>query len=49
MTPPMARGPKHRAAAESMILLGMDAEAESLLRVAAEQDPKEARRPIPPP
>jgi tetratricopeptide (TPR) repeat protein len=41
MTPPMARGPKHRAAAESMILLGMDAEAESLLRIAAEQDPKE--------
>jgi hypothetical protein len=41
MTPPMARGPKHRAVAESMILLGMDAEAESLLRVAAEQDPKE--------
>ena len=40
-TPPMARGPKRRAAAESMILLGMDAEAESLLRVAAEQDPKE--------
>nr|WP_294528538.1 hypothetical protein [uncultured Rhodopila sp.] len=41
-TPPMARGPKHRALAESMILLGMDAEAESLLHVAAEQDPKEA-------
>ena len=41
-TPPMARAPKHRAVAESMILLGMDAEAESLLRVAAEQDPKEA-------
>jgi hypothetical protein len=42
MTPPMARGPKHRAVAESMILLGMDAEAESLLRIAAEQDPNEA-------
>jgi hypothetical protein len=42
MTPPMARGPKHRAAAESMLLLGMDAEAESLLRIAAEQDPNEA-------
>jgi hypothetical protein len=42
MAPPMARGPKNRAAAESMILLGMDAEAESLLHVAAEQDPQEA-------
>jgi tetratricopeptide (TPR) repeat protein len=42
MTPPMARGPKRRAVAESMVLLGMDAEAESLLHVAAEQDPKEA-------
>ena len=42
MTPPGARGPKRRTAAESMIGLGMDAEAESLLQMAAEQDPKEA-------
>ena len=41
-TPPGARGPKRRTAAESMIGLGMDAEAESLLQMAAEQDPKEA-------
>jgi hypothetical protein len=45
MTQPLARGPKHRAAAESMISLGMDAEAESLLRIAAGQDPKEAASP----
>ncbi len=42
ITPPMARGPKRRTAAESMIGLGMDAEAESLLQMAAEQDPNEA-------
>jgi hypothetical protein len=42
MTPPLARGPKRRAAAESMISLGLEAEAESLLRMATEQDPKEA-------
>jgi len=42
MAPPIARGPKHRAAAESMISLGLDAEAESLLHVATEQDPREA-------
>ncbi len=42
MTPPQARGPKQQAAAQSMMALGLDAEAESLLNVAAEQDPMEA-------
>lgn len=40
--PPMARGRGHRAVAESMLALGMAAEAESLLQTIAEQDPKEA-------
>ena len=40
--PPMARGPKHHAAAQSFMALGFSAEAASLLRMAAEQDPKEA-------
>ena len=39
---PQARGPKRRAVAQSMIALGMSAEAESLLDVAAEQDPRQA-------
>ncbi len=39
---PQARGPKRRAVAQSMIALGMAAEAESLLDVAAEQDPRQA-------
>lgn len=39
---PQARGPKRRAVAQSMIALGMAAEAESLLHVAAEQDPRQA-------
>jgi hypothetical protein len=41
-TPPQARAPKHRAAAESFLALGMAAEAEGLLRMAAAEDPKEA-------
>ena len=40
--PPLARGLKHHLAAESLLSLGMAAEAESLLHLAAEQDPKEA-------
>ena len=43
--PPLARGLKHHAAAESFLSLGMAAEAESLLHLAAEQDPKEAASP----
>ena len=41
-SPPMVRGPKHRAAAQSLLALGFSAEAQSLLRMAAEQDPREA-------
>ena len=44
-TPPLARGPMHRAAAESFLSLGMAAEAQSLLKMAAEQDPKQAASP----
>ena len=40
--PALARGPKRREAAETMIALGMAAEAEALLKLAAEQDPREA-------
>jgi hypothetical protein len=39
---PMARGIRHRIAAQSFMSLGLAAEAESLLHMAAEQDPKEA-------
>jgi hypothetical protein len=42
MTPVLARGPKRRAAAETMMSLGMEAEAQGLLQVAADQDPHEA-------
>src|SRR5262249_47257025 len=40
--PPLARGPARRIAAESTMGLGMGAEAEALLRVITEQDPREA-------
>lgn len=40
--PPLARGPARRIAAESLVALGLAAEAEALLRVIVEQDPKEA-------
>ncbi|HUB14111.1 MAG TPA: hypothetical protein VMB34_19330, partial [Acetobacteraceae bacterium] len=40
--PPLARGPQRRAAALTMISLGMDAEAEALLQVTAGDDPREA-------
>jgi hypothetical protein len=43
--PPLARGIKHHAAAESMLALGQAAEAAALLRMAAEQDPREAASP----
>ena len=39
---PLARGPKRRAAAESMIAGGLGAEAMALLEVTASQDPREA-------
>ncbi len=42
LAPPQAKGPKRRTVAQSMIALGLAAEAEGLLRVAAEQDPRQA-------
>lgn len=42
MTRPLARGAKREAAAKSMMALGMNAEAEALLEITVEQDPKEA-------
>jgi hypothetical protein len=41
-SPPLSRAPKHRAAAETFLALGLSAEAESLLHMASDQDPKEA-------
>ena len=40
--PARARGPLRQAAAQTMLSLGMSAEAQALLRVTAGQDPKEA-------
>ena len=40
-TPALARGPGRRAAAQTMISLGLGAEAEALLEVAAADDPHE--------
>ncbi|MGA3403953.1 MAG: hypothetical protein ABSC95_32495, partial [Acetobacteraceae bacterium] len=40
--PVLARGPKRRAAAVSMIALGMGAEAEALLQLTAADDPRQA-------
>ena len=42
---PLARGRKHHEVAETLIALGFGAEAESLLHMAAEQDPREAASP----
>ncbi len=44
-TPPLARGPRHHAAAETFLALGLSVEAESLLQLASDQDPKEAASP----
>jgi hypothetical protein len=41
-TPALARGPGRRAAAQTMISMGLGAEAQSLLKVAAADDPREA-------
>ena len=43
--PPLARGPRLRRAAETMIALDMGAEAHALLHLAASEDPDEAARP----
>ncbi len=44
-TPPLSRGPIHRATAESLVSLGFGAEANSLLQIVAAQDPQEATTP----
>ncbi|HEX2944224.1 MAG TPA: hypothetical protein VHO91_24420 [Rhodopila sp.] len=40
--PPLARGPLNERAAKTMLALGMGVEAQSLLHIAADQDPHEA-------
>lgn len=42
MAPPLARGPRRQAAARTMIALGLGAEADAVLRLAAADDPREA-------
>jgi tetratricopeptide (TPR) repeat protein len=44
-TPPLARGPKQHAIAATLLSLGLSAEAEGLLHMAADEDPKEAASP----
>jgi hypothetical protein len=44
-TPPLARGPFRQAAARTMIALGLGAEAEAMLHMAAADDPHEAGAP----
>jgi hypothetical protein len=44
-TPPLARGPKQHAIAATLLSLGFSAEAEGLLHMAADSDPKEAASP----
>ncbi len=41
-TPVLARGPRRRATAQAMIALGMGPEAQSMLQIAAADDPREA-------
>ena len=43
--PPLARGPKRRAAAETMIALGLGPEAQALLQLASLDDAREAENP----
>jgi len=45
ITPSLKRGPQRVALAQSMIGLGMGAEAETLLRIAMKDDPREAANP----
>jgi tetratricopeptide (TPR) repeat protein len=45
MSPPLARGRKNHEVAESLMALGLEAEAESVMLMATEQDPKEAASP----
>jgi len=44
-TPLLSRGPQRRATAQTMIAVGLDAEADGLLRLAAADDPREAAAP----
>ena len=43
--PPLARGPKRRALAQTLISLGLAAEAQTILQIAAADDPREAEAP----
>ena len=45
MAPPLARGPKRHALAESMLGLGLGVEAQTLLRITMKDDPREAASP----
>ncbi len=42
-TPPLARAPRQHAVAETLLALGLSAEAEGLLQMASDQDPKRRR------
>jgi hypothetical protein len=44
-TPPLGRGPRRQAVARSMISLGLGAEAQAVLQIAAADDPREAASP----
>jgi hypothetical protein len=44
-TPPLARGPRQHAIAATLLAMGLSVEAESLLRMASDEDPKEAASP----
>ena len=43
--PPLARGPKRRALAQTLISLGLAPEAQTILQIAAADDPREAESP----
>ena len=45
MAPPLARAPSRRAAAQTMVALGLGAEAQAMLRLAAAGDAREADDP----
>jgi hypothetical protein len=45
MSPPLTRGPKRHLLAESLVGLGLGAEAQTLLRVTMKDDPAEAMSP----
>ena len=45
-TPALSRGPMRRAVAQTQIALGFGAEAQTTLRAAARDDPKEAASPV---